>query len=271
MTDDRYFYLFESQQPPSWGSDVKTVDAVTLGSGLTDMRFRGGGQLWEYSLNYDRKDCRPLTTVGQYLTPEFAELWKVPFRVVLSEGREKRRRFPAQIHDIYWSNTCICISGRVRDIIERIEPRRHQFIPARFVTSDTGEDLFADQEMHVLNVMNWIAPDQLFDLAAMPGLVTESGRDLFGEPTQFRISSNVPPSDYRIRPEWLDAGHLIITGDYAPRPSLWWRMRTRIFMSEALHAALKENLPSVRDTRISIAEPGPYWKLVLRQKAEQPQ
>lgn len=273
MSDNGSLFMLRAGYPSDWGDEATLHQTGRLGVGLTDSRFCGGASLWETRtlvLNYNQPDWRPYTTVGQYLPPAFVKLWETPYVLQLTGRAAKRQVEPKRAPDIYLSEQAIVVSGRVRDIIEGVEPGRHQFISARVVNA-AGQELYCDQQLQTLNVLNWIAPDQFYDLKAMSSHVEDGGTNLWGEPIIRRISSTMAALEqHRVRPEWIDTAHLFITGRYLANPSLRWEAPTRVFISEALCDALKRGLPrgALETFEVPAGQPGRYWQMVLKRRSE---
>ncbi len=140
------------------------------------------------------------------------------------------------------------------EVIEAIEPGRHQFLPARFEAWDTGEPLYTDKEYGRLNVLNWIAPDALYDIEAMghsPEIKkdevrfgSDAAEGFTGPVTSTRVDLNSYAFQvWLIRADWISAGHLISTGAYSKSRFSRVSASSQVFVSDALMDALTQRLP----------------------------
>jgi hypothetical protein len=276
-SSDQAFYWLGVSTSPGWEQHIGLALSTPLGGALTDARFPlqrpfPRDASWDpdwMGLSYRRDKVLPRIDVGQYLPPQQVLKWRAPVLVELYGERRGMRSFPSRTLEAHFLNHLACVSGRARDIIERIEPGRHQFIPVKFQTWDTGEELYPDQDMQILNILNWIAPDQFYDFKAMPQGYHEMGQEECGEPFIYRIAPSYL-RDFRIRPEWLGTGHLFRTGDYSPRPGVYWHSPPAVYASEELNVALVEGLPAgtVNSVRIPTTEPSIHWSNILKKRAD---
>lgn len=266
MGAERCYYMI-GIGTPGWNDMVTMSIPGGIGGGLTDPRFAVPGEAG-FGIQLDPyPSFRASATVGQYLPPEHAQRWQI-INVKLYDGRERNRSFPKQPPHYVTHWDAPCVSAKVREVIERVEPGRHQFIAAKAIAWDTGEELWAGQDFYVLNVLNWIAPEMLFDLKAMtPSSVQRQGAEKFGEDFIFRVRP-YHPDTYIIRAEWLDTGHMIRTGSYRPHPGMYWHAYENVFVSDVLQAALAAEFPNLRSEKIPIGEPNAYWRMVQQKRAE---
>lgn len=242
------------------GSEEVSLLGSTAGEpvGISDPRFPGLGwalrEDWP-SLLYDKPDVAPSLLTGERLTPDLVErLWR-PIRVELLGERALTREFPNKLpHWLVVSGVPV-ISARVMSIIEAIEPNRHQFFPVRMEAWDTADALFVDQKFGYLNVLNWVAPDLLYDLEAMagaPGIESDTVRAVtdveaapeFAGPVKWTTISiqNYNFSTWLIRPDWVGAGHILSTGSYSKGRFTRISAANMVFISDELWTALKREL-----------------------------
>jgi hypothetical protein len=252
---------FEAQK------DVHVLGSSGVTVGITDQRFASRdsgpalGKKWP-DLMYDKNAVGLVT--GERLTPELAARLNTDLKVRLTdEAKAASRDLPARMPDIVSSKL---VSRRVMDIIESLEPGRHQFFPITLRSEETGARLYEDQGFHYINILNWVAPDLLYDLEATPGSFEVERRATtphVDDVADFQIRpavsiTTIHARTFRpcpIRAEWIGIGRIFITGPYSKSRLNIVQAERIVIIDDALHERLREVLPEegFESTEIAIS------------------
>ena len=181
----------------------------------------------------------PSLECGERFDAEALALYPADVPVHLANAK----KYPRRLHD-FLQNPLLSVSGGGRDLIEAMEPGRHQLLPHRLVDRDSSRPLYDGEQRYFLNILNYVPISDAYDLNRPNDCVTTSTGTAapWGESPYVKIENHRAHLEgLRMRRDAIKGLHLWRVGtfiDFAEQPPRTYRgLGSGLYVTEAFRAA----------------------------------